>query len=191
MDLRIGGVTQWVKEECVVGVRFDNQGVKTKKQLEELIARLIEQAAIDAENPELAEEGEAPPKATSDQPEEPKAPEIYDPVVHGGEGRVKSRKEEDWKIALRSPDGTKHLEGSFFDLSIGGCTVRTNKPFLGQIEDRIEMEFELRGLHFLLSGVTKTIYDPQTPGIQFGAMSLRKREELAAVIHELGAPSTR
>jgi len=191
MDLHISGVTQWVKEDCLVGVRFESQGVKVKKQLEDLIARLIEQAAIDAENPKLAEAGEASAKATPAQPEEPKAPEIYDPAVHGGEGRVKSRKEENWKIALRSLDGSKHLDGSFFDLSIGGCTVRTNKPFFGEIEDRIEMEFELRGLHFLLSGVTKTIYDPQTPGIQFGAMSLRKREELAAVIHELGAPSAK
>ena len=191
LDLHVGGVTQWVKEDCLVGVRFDNLGVKVKKQLEDLVARLIEQAATDAECPESAEESELRGEATPNEPEEPKAPEIYDPVVHGGEGRVKSRKEENWKIALRSPDRSLHLDGSFFDLSLGGCTVQTNKPFFGQVEDRIEMEFELRGLHFLLGGVTKVIYDPQTPGLQFGAMSIRKREELAAVIHELGIPSTR
>jgi hypothetical protein len=181
MDLHLNGETQWVKDEQQTGIRFNPLGANSSAQMDRVIARLKEQA------PDVEDQFPVPPQTASVLPV--KFP--YDTAIHCGEGRVECRKDDEWQVLLRTPAGNSRHAGLILDLSLGGFTVRTGEPFIGIIQDYFEVEFELRGLHFLLCATATVIYNTQTVGLRFNPMALRKLEALAQVIRELGVPSTR
>jgi hypothetical protein len=49
----------------------------------------------------------------------------------------------------------------------------------------VEVDFQMRGLPFLLGGVVRGVYDRKTVDIHFLDMSYRKRGELMEVIAEM------
>jgi hypothetical protein len=190
MILHIGGVIQWVKHERRLGVRFTHVSSKSKVQLECLMDCMFGECTAKSVQDSVASQtlnlktGDVlavrPPVPLSIQSERL----AYDPLVHCGEERIYVDGERGWPLSLRSPDGRFQISGFFVDLSLGGCTVRTEKSFAGEVQDPVEVNFELKGMHFLVSGVTMAIYDSNLIGIRFGFVGSRKRDELAQNLRE-------
>jgi hypothetical protein len=202
MILHIGGMTQWMKGERQIGIRFHHVNARSKNQLEGLMACLLglstvqslkESVASVYLNPStgdvLAARPVDPTPAAPDFPERQREEWPYDSLVHCGQGRLHNQDDCDWPVIFRSPDNRFALSGGLIDLSLGGCTVRTTRPFGGEVNDPVEVDFAMHGLHFLIGGVTQAIYDSLSIGIQFNPMSGRKREGLALLILELCATS--
>jgi hypothetical protein len=200
MILHISGMTQWKIAPSRFGVQFTNMNNKSKIQLAGLIDCLLGKVTAESVmktiaspvlNPVLGHVlAVQPPGAQLGRPDMPagrpgKVP--YDRLVHGGEGRLHTQKEGEWPVVLRAPDGRFSSTGTIVDLSLGGCTVRTTKPFTGEVQNALEVNFEIQGLHSLLCGVAQAIYDPETVGIHFAPMSRRKQEELEQLIEDLRA----
>ena len=98
---------------------------------------------------------------------------------------MQSKKDGEWPANVESPTETLHLIGAIIHLSLAGCSVRTVKPFTGDLLRQVEVEFEVRGLPFRIAGVKQERYDAHTVGVLFNQMSYRKREELAQLIEEI------
>ena len=192
MVLHIGGTTQWTREQRHIGVRFTHVSFNSEHQLASLIACLAgqkspewvkESVASPALNPAIGDVlAVQPPEAPEPPAEAPDEQPPYDPLVHCGESRLCAEREGEWPIVLSSPDHRFSLTGAIVDQSLGGCTVRTSKPFTGELHDPVEASFGMQYLHFLIGGAIQAIYDPQTVGIQFTSMNHRKREELELLV---------
>jgi hypothetical protein len=200
MVLHIGGVTQWMNGEHRMGVCFNHVNARSKNQLEGLIACLIQQSSAEfvknsiaspslnqSTGDVLAVRPLAPNPVPVELPEQPQPTEPYDASVHGGDARLRAQNLCEWPVAFRSPDHRFRGSGAIVDLSLGGCTVRTARMFAGKAEDPIEVDLAMEGLHFLIGGVAKAIYDNQTIGIQFNPMNIRRREAFALAILKLCA----
>jgi hypothetical protein len=94
-------------------------------------------------------------------------------------------KDGEWPAALQLLKDNSRLRGAVIGLSQEGCRFRTTQPFIGGIQIRLEVDFQVRGLHLLLGGVTEDVRDKRTVDIRFLDLSYRKRAELAELIEEL------
>jgi len=198
MVLHIGGVTQWMKRDCHIGIRFTHVSFKSKNQLGALIEciagqttpqAVIDQIASPVLNPTKGEvlAPQPEPATVAAEDDADKAGRPYDREVHCGEGRLRAQGKDEWPVVFRSPDDRFSLIGAIVDISLGGCTVQTVKPFVGEVSDPVEVDFDMQGLHFQMSGVAQAIYGPECVGVQFKPMSRRRREDLAILIEELCA----
>jgi c-di-GMP-binding flagellar brake protein YcgR len=80
------------------------------------------------------------------------------------------------------------LRGRILDLSESGCRICCDEPFPVGIYTRVEAEFRLAGLPFLLGGVVQAIHDRRSVSIRFLEVSERKQkqvEQLIARIEEM------
>lgn len=77
------------------------------------------------------------------------------------------------------------IRGHILDLSLGGCHIRSDEKFPVGIYTRVEAEFHLEGLPFLLGGVVQAVHDPHNVGIRFLDMSERKRQQIQLLIREI------
>ena len=102
---------------------------------------------------------------------------------------VRRRKEPrlpvDTGAVIRLLDIAVKLEGRIVDVSMGGCRIRTSRPFPLGVFRRVETEFRIDGLPFRLAGVTQAIYDRFNVGIRFLNVSERMREQLGQLIGEI------
>ena len=200
MVLHIGGVTQWVRKERQVGVHFTHVNSDSKQQVECLIDGLIGRRTVESVKESiafrqlnllvgdvLAEQPFDIKPAYSALPGTQQMNLAYDRLVHRGEGRLHTRKEGEWPVVFQSPTSRVCCTGAIVDLSLGGCTVRTTRPFAGEVYEPLEVRFDMLGQHFLFSGLARVIYDPHCMGVQFNPMSHHKREGLALLLVELCA----
>jgi hypothetical protein len=200
MILHIAGVTQWVKKDRQLGVHFSHVNSGSVHQLECLIACLLgrstaeflrESVASPVLNLHLGDvlalQAPKPKGAKAEAPATRHAEELYDRQVHGGEARLHTLKEGEWKVTVRAPDERIGLNGSFADISLGGCTIRTVRPFCGEVRDPVELDFEVSGVYFLMNGVAQVVYDPHCIGIRFNPMTPHQKEELALRLVKLCA----
>jgi hypothetical protein len=199
MVLRLSGTTQWIKKETQVGLQFMHSSFRSKTQLTGLLACINGEKAPEEVRKTIASPvlnpstGDVLAIAPPDARESDKKGEDfskkrgYDPAVHAGEGRVLAQIGEDWPVIFRSPNDRFQLTGALVDLSLGGCTIRTLKPYPGEMEDHVEVEIDMRGLHVQAGGVTTAIYDRDVVGARFKEMSRRRREDLQQLIEELCA----
>jgi hypothetical protein len=195
MLLHIGGVTQWMKKDTQIGLRFTHVSFRSKDQLGALIACILgqrtQQSVIEMMVSLKLNQSTGdvliakPPEKAPEQPSLPPGPLPYNAQVHCGEGRILSPKEGEWKVLVQSPDGRYKSSGDFIDLSLGGCTIRSDKQFAGEVGDHLELNFELQCMRFLLSGITQAVYNTETVAIWFNNLGRRRREELEQVIGEL------
>ena len=185
--LKIVGVTQWLNFRNQIGIRFFHPSSRSKNELAGLISCLIDKSAaevfLEANAPKVQVQEEAPAPEVYLEDVEAKA--VLMREVHNGAPIVKSLKIGEWPASIRSPKEQLNVPGAILDLSLIGCSVRTVKPYTGQTQAGVEVEFEIRGLPFRLGGVTRAIYDSHSVGIQFIPMANRKREELGQAIEEL------
>jgi hypothetical protein len=145
-------------------------------------------------NPQLMEEARmelpeaAPPVAPASATEDAQ-PAPY--AAANRERRQQSRHEIDTSVTIllgetATTSAGSTLRGRVLDLSITGCRIRTNERFPMGIYTRVETEFRLEGLPFLLGGVIQSIYDRNTMGIRFLDLSEREREQVLGLIGEIG-----
>jgi hypothetical protein len=99
--------------------------------------------------------------------------------------RKEPRHSVDTGAVIRLLDIAAKVDGRILDVSMGGCRIRTSRPFPLGVFRRVETEFRIDGLPFRLAGVTQAIYDRFNVGIRFLDVSERMREQLAQLIGEI------
>jgi hypothetical protein len=77
------------------------------------------------------------------------------------------------------------LRGNIMNLSLSGCRIRCDERFKVGIYTRVEIEFYLEGMAFLLAGVLQAIHSPYEVGIRFLDLSPRKLKQVQQLICEL------
>jgi hypothetical protein len=214
MILRMVGVTQWMSENNLIGIRFFHASSRSKNQLAGLLTCLVDQSAAEAVteamvaaavdpsadkilNLEISEtllqsfaSAQTTKVGQQQAPQSVSAPHLApeplaEKATQGTEKKVKSSEQDDWSAVLEVlKDGSRHA-GAIIGLSPGGCTVRTAKPCSGGIYARVEVVFHMRGLSFRLAGVVDAVHDKQSVEIHFIEMSSRKREGLVQLLDEL------
>jgi hypothetical protein len=197
MILRIGGVTQWTKQEKQIGIRFTHANNRSKTQLLGLISCLLDQSAIENVKRTLASPALNPVAGIvlTVQHEKPGgggsttvskiASGAFDPAVHNAERRIRSRTEGAWKAVLRSLNQRAPLAGPLCDLSLAGCTIQPDPPFAGEVQDKVEVEFTLMRIACRLGGIVMAVYPGGAVGVQFTPMSPRRLDELRQLILDL------
>jgi hypothetical protein len=98
---------------------------------------------------------------------------------------VLNRDTDAWPAVLRLLKDGSQQNGAIVGLSLEGCTFQASSPFAAGLHARVEVDFQMRGLPFLLSGVTEDVRDKTKVEIRFLEMSSRKQGELAELIEEL------
>ena len=102
-----------------------------------------------------------------------------------GDHKAQDLEEGEYPAVLHFLKDDSQLAGHMVDLSLEACMVGMNQPFARGTQVRVEVEFQMRGLHFRLLGVTKAVHGKRTVEILFLEMSGRKRGDLTQVISEL------
>ncbi len=198
--LSIWGITQWVRRERTVGIQFIHPTGRSKNQLAGLLTCLLDRSASEVVRAALAAQAESMIvsleqfELVADGPSTAMAPvqQIGSEVGVPPTGRpglsdshkVPDRRAEESPAVLHLVTGDLQLEGHVLDLSLAGCIVRLNHPYAGNIMVRVEVDFEVRGLHFRLPGVTEAFQDKHTVEVRFLDVSTRKKEDLEQVIRE-------
>lgn len=77
------------------------------------------------------------------------------------------------------------------DLSLGGCQICAETPFLAGPMVRVEVVFQVVGEAFRIAGVTQWTRGRQRVGVRFLDMSERKRSALMQLIQEIEEYNTR
>lgn len=208
MLLRMVGTTQWVTRKNLIGIRFMHISSRSKDQLAGLLTCLVDTSAADAVREVIAVAAAAqnagrglvleipdallqslrqpriPPKERVQQESPASQPPSAKPA-RSLQGEVRFAVEEASSASLRFLKDDSRLSGSIVGLSKGGCSFHTTAHFALDIHVRVEVEFQMRGLHFRLLGVTENLRDQRTVDIRFLDMSFRKQGELAELIDEL------
>lgn len=198
MVLHIAGVTQWVKRDSLMGIHFRHANCDSQSQLRSLVDCLLGRRSVESVRESigsrklspafgdvLAVQSQGLRLASSSLPPLHQSRSVYDRSVHCGEGRLYPADDSDWPVVFHAMANRLCLTGSIVDLSLGGCTIRATKPFFGDINEPIEVQFRIEGRSFLLSGVTMALYDAHCLGVQFDAMNCQLREELALLLTDL------
>jgi c-di-GMP-binding flagellar brake protein YcgR len=102
-----------------------------------------------------------------------------------GERRKEPRLKVDATAVLHLLDLAIRLRGRILDLSMSGCQFRTEDCYSLGIYRRVEIEFNVEGMPFRLSGVTQSIHTKTSIGVRFLDVSDRKRQQLADIVSEL------
>jgi len=204
MVLRMVGTTQWLTRNNLVGIRFFHASPRSRNQLAGLLTCLVDQSAtedvreavvaaarsgrtaLDVELPEVWLHKPSPaliPAEVRQKQATPAPPP--DGSASKGESGEQQQKCDAWPAILRLlKDGSRH-NGVIVGLNLKGCSFQTAAPFVAGIHVRVEVDFQMRGLPFLLAGVTEDVRNKCSVDIRFLEMSFRKREELAELIEEL------
>ena len=195
MVLRICGLTQWMKKEQQIGICFFHVNSWSKCQLERLIDSLRGRSPVESVyeliacqklNPAVGNILAMLPKENSSAVEKlPIEAYPYNPLVHGGEGRLCAPKQDVWPVVFRSQKLGFCHSGTLIDLSPCGCTARLNESFAGRLDDPVEVYFGLQGLRFGMSGITRSIDNLQRIGVQFISVVGRRRDDLHLVLAEI------
>jgi c-di-GMP-binding flagellar brake protein YcgR len=114
-----------------------------------------------------------------------KAPASTPAKPTGRERRTQSRHEVNTSATILLVNVASRIPGRILNLSLGGCSIRTEDRFPVGIYTRVETEFHHEGLPFRLGGVVQAIKERQYVGIRFLDMSQRKREQVEQLIAEI------
>lgn len=110
---------------------------------------------------------------------------VAGPPRGGRERRAQARHTVDSRASILLLDLASRKDGRILDVSLGGCSIRSDERFPVGIYRRIEVGFTLDGLPFRLPGVIQSVHDRFTVGIRFLDVSDRKREQLQELIGEI------
>lgn len=212
MVLRLAGKIQWLTRENLIGIIFFHASSKSKNQLAGLITCLVDHSipeevkaavAIAVQtretylnvkvpkewlpNPAPTPVLKEPPKLEERpaRPAPPPPPPHAKKPVQAGEAGSLIVEEGEWPAVLQILKDNCRMKGAIIGLNKDGCSFRSAKPFTEGTQIRVEVDFHMRGLPFLLAGVTEDVRDKKTVDIFFQEMSYRKRAELADLIEEL------
>ncbi|MGA2352208.1 MAG: PilZ domain-containing protein [Terracidiphilus sp.] len=208
MVLRMVGTTQWLTRQNLVGIRFLHASARSKNQLAGLLTGLVDESAteevkaavvaaarsgttaLDVEIPEAWLHIPKPVRREAEKQSELPAPaKPREKPVQSGEDEKQTQAEGEWPALLRLLKNNSRQNGAIVGLNLEGCTFRTAELFTSGIHARVEIDFQMRGLPFLLAGVIEDVQDRGTVDIRFLEMSYRKRAELSELIEELNEAS--
>jgi hypothetical protein len=82
-------------------------------------------------------------------------------------------------------NGGARFSGRIQDVSLDGCRIRSDQPFLAGVYIKVETEFRLVGASFRLGGVVQMICDRRLVGIKFLDLGDRQRQQVAELIAEI------
>jgi hypothetical protein len=209
MVLRLVGKIQWLTRDNLIGIIFFHASSKSKNQLAGLITCLVDQSITEEvkaavalsvqtkdaylnikvpedwlPNPALTPELKEPPKL-EERPAPPPPPRRASKPVQAGEAGSLIVEEGVWPAVLQNLKDNSRMKGAIIGLNKDGCSFRSAKPFTDGSHIRVEVDFHMRGLPFLLAGVTEEVHDKKTVDIRFVELSHRKRAELADLIEEI------
>ncbi|HUY94256.1 MAG TPA: PilZ domain-containing protein [Terracidiphilus sp.] len=108
-----------------------------------------------------------------------------DAVVH--EDRANPRHIVHEKALIMTVGEALHALCKVLDLSLGGCRLLLEERFPLERDCRVEVKFTLRGLPLRFCGTVRWWNREHQVGIQFAAMTERRREMLAEAILDLRA----
>ncbi len=199
--LSIWGITQWVRRERTLGIQFIHPTGQSKNQLAGLLTCLLDRSASEVVRAALAAQAEsmivsleqdvpvaAEPSTVVNEVQQ-KVSEVGVPSTRRPGPRdvhkVQDLRAEESPAVLHLVTGDLQLGGHVLDLSLSGCIVRLNHPYAGNIMVRVEVDFQVRGLHFRLPGVTEAFHDKRTVEVRFLDVSTRKKEDLDQAIREM------
>jgi hypothetical protein len=113
--------------------------------------------------------------------------EAAKPPANGSrlERRKQPRQQVDSWATIHLVNIASRLRGRILNLSLGGCSIRTEKCFPVGIYTRVETEFHFDGCPFRLGGVVQALPDRRNVGIRFLDMSERKREQVERLMAEI------
>jgi hypothetical protein len=204
MVLRMAGITQWITRQNLIGVRFLHANSRSKNQLAGLLTGLVDQSVLEEIRAavvasarsgisdldvEFPDEWLQKPNPAPDIPKENPAPTassvLPEKLDSQCKGMALNLEAEAWPAVLRLLKDGSHQNGALTRLSLQGCSFRTPAPFAAGLYARVEVDFQMRGLPFLLSGVTEDVRNKTSVDIRFLEMSNRKQGELAELIEEL------
>jgi hypothetical protein len=204
MVLRMVGTTQWLTRQNLIGIRFFHANSRSKNQLAGLLTGLVDQSvteeiraavvasarsgttALDVEFPdEWLLKPTAAPVLQQQNKEAPPATTPVEKPARQSKHSVLNRDGDSWPAILRLLKDGSHQNGAIIGLSLDECTVQTASPFVAGLYARVEVDFQMRGLPFLLSGVTEDVRNRCSVDIRFIEMSHRKQGELRELIEEL------
>lgn len=209
MVLRLVGRIQWLTRDNLIGIVFFHASAKSKNQLAGLITCLVDQSITDEVKAAVAiavqtrdtylnvkvpedwlpipaptADLKAPPKLAERPASPPPAPRSQKPVQAGEAGSLIVEAGA-WPAILQLLKDNSHIKGAIIGLSKDGCSFQSSKPFTEGTQIRVEVDFHMRGLPFLLGGVIADVRDKKTAEIRFHELSHRKRAELAEIIEEI------
>jgi c-di-GMP-binding flagellar brake protein YcgR len=102
----------------------------------------------------------------------------------GRERRARVRHTVDSTAAIILVNGGRRFNGRIQDVSLDGCRICSDQPFLPGVYIKVETEFRLVGSTFQLDGVVQMIRD-RLVGIRFLDLGERQRKQLAELIVEI------
>ena len=209
MTLRMAGTTQWVTRENLIGIRFLYDSPRSKNQLAGLLTCLADKNAaedikaavvaaahtgdthLDLEVPEAwFQKPEPAPVHQKTQEKRPKpspAPARAKKSIQAGEAGSLIVEEGEWPAVLKILKDNSSMKGAIIGLNKDRCSFQAARPFNGGAQLRVEVEFHMRGLPFLMVGIIEDVSNQKTVDIRFIEVSFRKRQELAELIEELRA----
>jgi hypothetical protein len=203
------GKTQWLTRDNLIGIVFFHGSFKSKNQLAGLITCLMDQSIADDIkaavataakteehylNVKVPEDWLQTPAPTpvlketakrEERPAPPPPPPRPKRAIEAGEAGTLNVEEGEWPAILSLLKDNSRLNGAIVGLSHEGCSFRTTQPFTGGIQIRVEVDFQVRGLHLLLAGAVVDVRGTRTVDMRFHELSNRKRAELAELIEEL------
>jgi hypothetical protein len=206
MVLSIWGTTQWITWDRLVGIRFIYPTGRTRNELAGLLTCLLDQSATEVVKKAVAEaaaetgsslislehplENEPEREAAEGIEEEefqqpPPATPVLKRVELRSEHKVLSLETGESPAMVHLVAEGTTLAGNVLDVSQDGCLVRLARPMSVRLNAQAEVDFRLRGLSFILPGMTKAMHDERLVEIRFTEMSRRKRDDLSQVILEL------
>lgn len=206
MVLRLVGKTQWVTRANLIGIIFLHPSSRSKNQLAGLLTCLVDQGDteelrkavveaamtgntyLDMEFPDAWLQTPKPtpiPKEVREVQERPAPPPRAERSDFEGSGAVQTQDKKAWPAVLRLLKDNTQQKGAITGLRLEGCRLHTAESCVAGIHARVEVDFQMRGLPFLLAGVTEDVHNNKTVDIRFLEMSFRKRQELAELIEEL------
>lgn len=103
----------------------------------------------------------------------------------GRERRARVRHLVDSTAAIILVNGGARFGGRIQDVSLDGCRIRSDQPFLPGVYIKVETEFWLLGATFQLSGVVQMVTDRRLVGIRFLDLSERERTCVVGLIAEM------
>jgi hypothetical protein len=202
MVLHIGGMTQWVREEKLIGVRFIHPTPRARNELAGLLTCLVDQEAMPQIQEALAQ-AHFDPKTTrilaSEKPlvkpaaaETPKVlppptpappPEPLIGAIH----RTAAADSFDWTAEMRFLKESKTLRGTIVEIRMEGCAFELAQPFAGKHPSQVEVEFTMRGLPLRLGGSTLPTINERVIAVRFDPPSPRRQQQLTELVDEIHA----
>jgi hypothetical protein len=206
--LHLGGTTRWRKQGNLIGVHFIFSSVQSRSKLSELLESLVRRDAAKASSdcPAPAEARPSGPALSSSDPcaisaptpeteidcEEPsertEAPTLLeslssDPIDQPapGECAVEGRAAGSALVRFLT-DGSERM-ADVCDLSLDGC--RLHFDMRSKLSGARLVEIQFRRPHpFAVAGFAAVTADPRILAVEFLGESLKKREEIEALIAE-------